>query len=206
MKKLLTFLILSISLSAFSQVDEALKKMQLYEGSEYVTYGHRVTELFSELEFHFGVGIFPKTNIAYMTYKQLIVLMQDTAKRENWDQEQYIKSRNYLKEHASGGRIILYIERYDQYEANRKHFFIIVRDKEEKELAEFSFTNKRPDMITNDLFSNWAYADLKNEMPDEFYVYINHRLTDHLSDTKFLIEKNAAPILPPSQMKHTANE
>jgi len=96
MKTLLIAILIFTSLLSFSQVDEGLKKMQLYEGSVYVTYGHRITEIFSELKFKFGVGIFPKTNIAYLSYKQLIILMQDTAKNEQWDQQHYLKSRNYL--------------------------------------------------------------------------------------------------------------
>lgn len=201
MRKLLTLILLVTAIMSKAQVDDALKRIQLYEGSEYVTYGHKITEVFSELEFHFGVGIFPKTNIAYLTYKQLVVLMQDTAKRENWTQERYIKSRNYFRNHASGGRIIMYVERYGQYEANRKMFFVIVRNKEEEKLKEVGFTNRRPDILTNDLFSNWAYIDLDVEVPDEFYVYVNNKLTKHLSDTKFLVEVNAAPLLPPSKEK-----
>ncbi|MBI9066688.1 MAG: hypothetical protein JEZ09_05305 [Salinivirgaceae bacterium] len=201
MRKLLTLILLITALMSKAQVDQALKRIQLYEGSEYVTYGHRITEVFSELEFHFGVGIFPKTNIAYLTYRQLVVLMQDTAKRENWTQERYLESRNYFRDHASGGRIVLYVERYGQYETNRKLFFVIVRNKNEEELKEIQFTNRPPDFITNDLFSNWAYIDLDVEMPDEFFVYVNHKLTDHLSDTKFLVEVNAAPLLPPTEEK-----
>lgn len=196
MRKTLTFLVLFISLLGSAQVDQALKNLQLYEGSEYVTYGHRITEIFSELEFHLGVGLFPKTNIAYLNYNQLILLMQDTAKRENWTQDRYLQSRNYLRDHAFGGRIILYVERYDQYETNRKLFFVIVRDKDEKKLKEQHFTNRPADFITTDVFSNWAYIDLDVAVPNNFFVYVNHKQTEHLSDTKFLVEQNAAPLHP----------
>lgn len=199
MKTLILLLFGLTACSAFSQVDEALKKMQLYEGSVYVTYGHRITEVFSELEFHMGVGIFPKTNIAYLDYNQLIVLMQDTAKKEQWDQKHYLASRNYLRENAFGGRIILYAERYDQYETNNKFFFIIIRDSAENKLFEYDLPRQPAQIVTNDIFSNWAYIDINMELPDKFFVYINHKLTSHLSDTKFLIEKNAAPIMPESE-------
>lgn len=187
------------SFTSKAQVDDALVDMQLYEGSIYVTYGHRITEIFSELEFHLGVGVFPKTNIAYLNYKQLIVLMQDTAKNEQWNQQDYMKSRNYFKNNASGGRIILYVERFDQYETNNKFFFIIIRDKDENKLYEFDLTRRNADYITTDVFSNWAYIDIDVELPDEFYVYVNHKLTTHLSDTKFLIQTNAASLLRPSE-------
>lgn len=206
MRKLLTFLVLIVSVTSYAQVDQALKDLQLYDGSEYVTYGHRITQLFSELEFHFGVGIFPKTNIAYLTYNQLVLLMQDTAKNENWDQQRYLKSRNYLKKNAIGGRVIFYVERYDQYEANRKMFFVIVRDESEKKLAEIGFQNRPPDILTTDMFSNWAFADINVEIPDNFFVYVNHKQTAHLSDTKFLVEKNAAPVLPPESNNNTPKE
>lgn len=194
MKTLVMLFFVLLSSGSFSQVDEALKKMQLYEGSIYVTYGHRITEIFSELEFHLGVGTFPKTNVAYLTYNQLIVLMQDTAKRENWNQKRYLKSRNYLRDHAFGGRIILYVERFDQYETNNTFLFVIVRNKEEEKLLEHDLPRRSADLVTTDVFSNWAYIDINTNLPDNFYIYVNHKMTNFLSDTKFLIETNAAPL------------
>ncbi len=199
MKTLLIAILIFTSLLSFSQVDEGLKKMQLYEGSVYVTYGHRITEIFSELKFKFGVGIFPKTNIAYLSYKQLIILMQDTAKNEQWDQQHYLKLRNYLRNNAFGGRIIMYVERFDQFKANNKLFFIIIRDKNEKKLLEYNLPYRRADFVTTDVFSNWAYIDIDIELPDVFYVYVNNKMTDYLSDTKFLVEKNVAPLQMPTE-------
>jgi hypothetical protein len=182
------------TLNSYSQVDEALKNMQLYEGSVYVTYGHRITEIFSELEFRMGVGIFPKTNIAYLNYQQLIRLMQDSAKRESWTQEKYIESRNQLHNNAMGGRIVLYVERYSQYDTNLKLFFVIIRNKDEKKLREINFPNKPASLVTTSLFSNYTFIDIPEELPENFFVYVNHKLTEHLSDTKFLVEQNAAPL------------
>ena len=202
MKTLLIVLFTLTTLGSFSQVDEALKKMQLYEGSIYVTYSHRITEVFSELEFHLGVGVFPKTNIAYLNYNQLIVLMQDTAKNEQWKQQRYLESRNYMRKNAFGGRIILYVERFDQFETNNKLFFIIIRHKDENKLFEYNLPRRPADYVTTDVFSNWAYIDVDVELPEDFFVYVNHRMTEFLSDTKFLIEKNAAPLqLPPKTPK-----
>ncbi len=199
MKTFLVIVATIVSFECVSQVDDALKKMQLYEGSVYVTYGHRITEIFSELEFHFGVGVFPKTNIAYLSYNQLILLMQDTAKHKQWDQARYLKSRNYLRDNASGGRIILYIERFDQYETNNTFLFVIFRDKDENKLLEIDLPRKRADFVTTDVFSNWAYIDVNVDLPNEFYLYVNHKLTNFLSDTKFLIEQNAAPLQRPAE-------
>lgn len=192
------FLLIFIS-SAEAQVDPALKDMQLYESSEYITYGHRITLEFSELEFHMGVGVFPKTNIAYLTYKQLIALMQDTAKRENWDQERYIKSRNYLYNNAKGGRIVLYVERYDQYNTNNKLFFVIIRDMEGDKLFEHHLPYRAADLISTEKFSNWAHIDIDTELPDKFSVFVNNKTTERLSDTKFVVEKNAAPLVKPKK-------
>jgi len=194
MKKLFFLISVTLSLACFAQVDEALINMQLYEGSVYVTYGHRITQIFSELEYRMGVGIFPKTNIAYLNYQQLIVLMQDSAKRESWGQDRYLDSRNYLHENARGGRIILYVERYNQYNTNLKLFFIILRDLQENKLREIGFSNRPANLVSTSLFSNWAFIDLEEPLPESFFVYVNHKLTEHLSDTKFLVEQNAAPL------------
>jgi predicted nucleic acid-binding protein len=184
-----------------AQIDPALKNMQLYEGSVYVTYGHRITEIFSELTYNLGVGIIPKTNIAYLNYPQLIVLMQDSSKRENRTQEQYMKSRNLIKEKAPGGRIILYFERHDMYQANNKFLFIIIRDKNDHKLYEYNLPSRSANLETGDVFSNWAYIDIPMVLPDEFFVYVNHKMTDYLSDTKFLVQVNAAPVNKPTEEK-----
>jgi predicted nucleic acid-binding protein len=201
MKKLilLTFFLYGLFLSAQSQIDPALKNMQLYDGSVYVTYGHRITQVFSELTFNMGVGVFPKTNIAYLSYQQLIVLMQDSSKRENRSQEDYIAARNNLKTHAAGGRIILYIERFDLYATNNKFLFIIIRDKNDQKIYEYNLPARPAQLVTGDVFSNWAFIDIPVALPDEFYVYVNHKMTDYLSDTKFLVQTNAAPVNKPKE-------
>ncbi len=191
----LIILILALNVSLSAQVDNALKKIQLYEGSVYVTYGHRISLLFSELEFYNDIAVFPKTNIAYYSYQQLILLAQDTAKREEWGQERYLQSRNYFKSKAKGGRIILYVERYDQFETNNKLFFVIIRDKDENKIFEYTLPRRPADLVSTTMFCNWAYIDIDIELPEEFYVYINNKMTERLSDTKFLIETNAAPVV-----------
>ena len=99
MKTRILLILLFSFMNGFPQVDNALKRMQLYEGSVYVTYGHRITEVFSELDYKMGVGLFPKTNIAFLNYQQLVLLMQDTAKREQWSQEKYMESvAKFIKE------------------------------------------------------------------------------------------------------------
>lgn len=201
MKYIVTILLISTSFFIKAQipVDQALQKMQLYENSVYVTYGHRITLLFSELEYRNEVGIFPKTNIAFLNYLQLTVLMQDTAKQEQWKQSRYLKSRNYLRENAQGGRLILYVERYDQYNTNNKMFFVIIRDKEDNKLWEYQLPPRPADLVSSYVFSNWAIIDIDIELPEEFYVYVNNKTTEHLSDTKFLIQQNAAPLAKPEE-------
>lgn len=193
------FIIVSIFIltmsSGSAQVDGALKNMRLYEGSVYVTYGHRISFVFSELEYHMGIGVFPKTNIAYLNYKQLILLMQDTAKIEQWTQDRYLESRNYFRSKAKGGRLILYVERFDCFETNNKLFFVIIRDKNDEKIFEYLLPAKTADLVTTDVFSNWAFIDVDVELPDEFYVYVNNKMSERLSDTKFFIQQNAAPLI-----------
>ena len=201
MKQIILFLfILFLAMGQLNaQVDPALKNMQLYDGSVYVTYGHRITQIFSELTYNMGVGVYPKTNIAYLNYQQLIVLMQDSSKNEGRSQEDYVVAHNYLKYHATGGRIILYVERFDLYSTNNKFLFIIIRDKEDKKLYEFNLPARPADLVTGDVFSNWAIIDIPVALPDEFYVYVNHKMTEYLSDSKFLVQVNAAPVNKPKE-------
>ena len=198
-KLIFTIILVTNVLFGFSQIDQALKAMQLYEGSVYVTYGHRITEEFSELRYHMGVGVFPKTNIAYLTYNQLIVLMQDTAKRQQWDKKRYLKSRNYFAKNAIGGRIVLYVERFDMYKTNNKFFFIIIRDTNDNKILEYNLPPRPANLVSTSVFSNWAYIDINKKLPEKFYIYVNHRQSDFLSDTKFFVEKNAAPLHKPEE-------
>lgn len=197
-----TALWITSTLEMNAQVDKALINMQLYDGSVYVTYGHRITQVFSELTFNLGVGVYPKTNIAYLTYQQLIVLMQDSSKRENRTQEAYLSARNNIKNKAAGGRLILYVERFDLYSTNNKFMFIIIRDKNDQKLFEYNLPPRPAQLVTGDVFSNWAYIDVPVTLPDEFYVYVNHKLTEYLSDTKFLVQANAAPVQQPNDEKN----
>ncbi len=187
------FLALIINV-ALPQVDQSLKNMQLYDGSRYVTYGHRITQVFSELEFFAGEGVFPKTNIAYLTYQQLIIQLQDTAKHNNWEQNKYNMSRNNISKNAPGGRLVLYVERDDNYATNNKMFFIIIRDTLENNLFQFHLPYRSPNLVSAYRFSNWAFIDIPVELPETFFVYVNNKTTKYLSDTKFLVQKNAAPI------------
>ena len=57
----------------------------------------------------------------------------------------------------------------------------------------------------NDTFLT-AIIDIDVELPDEFHVYVNHKMTDYLSDTKFLLEKNAAPLHKPAASADTRNK
>jgi len=197
MKNILAIIILTLTFISTAQipVDRALQNMQLYEGSVYVTYGHRITLLFSELEYRNEIGVFPKTNIAFLNYKQLMVLAQDTAKKEQWNEIRYLKSRNYFKNKAKGGRIILYVERYDKYETNNKLFFVIIRDKNDNKIWEYQLPPRSADLVSAYVFSNWAFIDIDIDLPEEFFVYVNNKTTEHLSDTKFLIQENAAPLV-----------
>lgn len=192
-------IIVSLLFSAFccAQVDQGLKDLELLDGVMYVTYGHRITQEFSELEFREGVGVFPKTNLAYLTYKQLTVLMQDSAKNEGWDQQRYMDSRNRLHDECIGGRLILYVERFDIFETNTKLFFIIIRDLEEEKLLEISLAPRPADLLSTYLFSNWAFVNLDKELPEQFNVYVNHKMSIRLSDTKFQIHQNSAPLYEP---------
>ena len=199
MKTRILLILLFSFMNGFPQVDNALKRMQLYEGSVYVTYGHRITEVFSELDYKMGVGLFPKTNIAFLNYQQLVLLMQDTAKREQWSQEKYMEARNRLKQHAPGGRIILYVERFDMYQTNNKFFFIIIRGNDENKIFEYQLPYKAAELVTTDVFSNWAIIDVDVPLPECFFIYVNHKMTEHLSDTKFLVEQNAASLQKPAE-------
>jgi hypothetical protein len=172
-----------------AQIPEALKNLSVYDGSVYVTYGHIITVDFVESEVVNSRMVIRKTNIAYQDYNQLIEKVQDSAKHGKWNEDKYIVARNSIRKNAFGGRIVLYTERYDMYDANNKFYFIVVRDKTGKKIFEKHLPYRTPDPISTQLFSNWAFIDVDIALPDEFSVYVNHKRTQHLSDNKFKVKK-----------------
>lgn len=191
---LLTVLILGTTRMG-AQVDQGLINLVLRDGTNYVTYSHRITQVFGEWEYRNSVGYGPVTNIAYQTFEQIMYLVRDSAKRENWDQDRWLKSANYFKNNAKGGRVILYVERFDFYFSNLKFFFLILRDSTDVNQYEYNFPYRAADLVTSERFSNWGICNLPADPGDKFYIYVNHRETAHLSDHKFLVEKYAA--IPP---------
>jgi hypothetical protein len=117
-------------------------------------------------------------------------MVRDSTQLYNWDAEQYQKSINYFKQNCKGGRIIIYVERFDYYFTNMKFFLITLRDSTDKnKIYEYEFPYRAADFVTTERYSNYGFVNLSMNPGNTFYVYINQKESAHLSDYKFLIEK-----------------
>lgn len=181
------FVLATTSLS-IPQIDESLKRLILRDGTVYITYGTRITHVYGEWEYRNSAAFGPVTNIAYLTYTQLMVKVRDTAKLENWDEQRYRKSADYFRKNAKGGAILVYVERFDFYLTNMKFFSIIIRDTLERKNQEYEFPYQPATIETTDRFSNWALYCLADDPGKKFFVNINHKHDEHLTDTRFIVE------------------
>ncbi len=174
---------------AQQQVDEQLRVKQWTDTETLEIFGHPITRVFGETykrseprNLHI-----PITNVGYKTLDQLISDLKQKAEKKGWDQAKLDSSIESLKQDAPGGRIYVYIERRENDRANGKYFFIVLRDEEEEEFFRKSFSNDPPEFGDFGFWGNLFTADLPQNPPLPFYVYVHDRKSEHLADFKFKV-------------------
>ncbi len=178
-------------LYAQQHVDEQLKVKQWMDEETLTIFGHPITRIFGETynrnqprNYHI-----PITNIGYKTLNQLIADARQKAADEGLSDQQLEQNIAGLQKEAPGGRLYVYIERRDNDRANGRYFFVILRDKNENEFYKKDFPNQPPVFGDFGFWGNLFTANLPEQPPYPFYVYVDDRESDHLSDFKFEVLK-----------------
>lgn len=186
------FLILCIG-SASGQnkllsVPEEMRNRPWLDQEEHLIWDHEITMFFAEnltAYRHMNVGEF--TTLAYQSPDQIIQNIKDQAVKEGWGEEALKQKISFYEESAPGGRIMIFLSRYDEEEANTRWYFVILRDANDQKILEQKLNYQAPE--TPEGLGWWNYYEfLLNERIDlPFYVYLNKYDSEFLSDYKFKV-------------------
>jgi hypothetical protein len=98
--------------------------------------------------------------------------------KEKYDQE------------SAGGALEVFISRNTQSRANFKWFFVVIRGEDDKEkIMEIDLDYQESQLPYANGWWNFRVVYLPEKPEFPFYVYINDRQSNHLSDFKFKVEK-----------------
>ena len=152
-----------------TKINEQLTERPWLDHSEHDIYGYRITQVFGERyspDRHSNLGSI--TNIAYLDPAQL--------------EEKYGKQ-------AAGGAIELFLTRATESRANFKYFFVVIRGEDDKaKRMEIELDNQPPQLPEANGWWNFTLVLFHEAIEFPFYVYVNDRQSQHLSDFKFKIE------------------
>ncbi|NQT77994.1 MAG: hypothetical protein HQ565_09790 [Bacteroidetes bacterium] len=183
----------AISFTAGAQSEDITKiNKQLFErpwldNSIHDLYTYKITQIFGERpakQRHSNLG--PITNITYMSLDQMIIGV-DTMDIVEEEKE---KLKEKYKEEAQGGCIQLFIARTIESNANFRWFFIVIRGEDDKEkIMEIDLVYQAPQLPEANGWWNYTTVFFPKVVETPFYVYVNDRQSQYLSDFKFMISK-----------------
>jgi hypothetical protein len=195
MKKIITTTLIILAASFMSAQEgtvpaDLLIDHRWYDGEMRTIFDHPTTQEFgqrSDSKLYQNVG--EVTNVGYYSINQVLENIGSKWKRQKIANELVQTTVDSLKQIAPGGYVYLYIERFLENRANLQYFFIIIRDKNDKTLYTRYFQYKAPS-ITATLSTWWNYIvkEIPIELEYPFYVYVNDKQSQYLSDFKFRID------------------
>jgi hypothetical protein len=195
MKKFITttlFLLVAVCLSAQEGVvpDDLLIEHRWYDGEMRTIFSHPTTQEFGQREdsrLYQNVGEI--TNVGYYSVNQVLENIGSKWKQRRVDSETAQNTADSLKKVAPGGYVYLYIERFLENRANLQYFFIIIRDKDDKTLFTKNFQYQAPSIAaTRNTWWNYIVTEIPIELEYPFYIYVNDKQSQFLSDFKFRID------------------
>lgn len=193
MKK--TVLVFSLLLMAASitaqEINPLLYESTWMENESRDFNGYRITKIFGELPDNASTYNYsPLTAIGYKPLSLLEENFKQVAEAAHWTEEQLTENLNNLKTKDAGGQLQIYLTRYTEDRANFQWFFIVIRGEKDKgKLWEYDIPYQAPQVPVQLGWWNYTTVDIPIELPDKFYVYLNDKKSQFLSDFKFLVEK-----------------
>lgn len=149
---------------------------------------HAITLVFGERPTkyrHMNLG--PITAISYRSPAQVEDSIRELAGKESWTEEELNEKLSFYKDKAPGGIVDVFLTRGDEDRANFKWFFVIIRDKNDEKVTEIYLDYLAPKLPEGNGW--WNYTSVLIDKPVEmpFYLYLNDKQSNHLSDFKFEI-------------------
>ena len=195
MKKVITTMFILLAASLLSAQEGAVPADLLIDhrwndGETRTIFSHPTTQLFgqrADSKLYQNVG--EVTNVGYYSLDQVLEKIGSKWKRQQVSSETVQNTVDSLKEVALGGYIYLYIERFLENRANLQYFFIIIRDKDDKTLYSKYFQYQAPSITAiRNTWWNFIVTEIPIELEYPFYVYVNDKQSEFLSDFKFRID------------------
>ena len=154
--------------------------------------GYNIQKIFGELPNNPSTYNYsPITAVAYKNLDSIKNDFKKVAEVEKWESKILEENLSKLDSSSPGGQIQVYLTRYNEERANFQWFFIVIRGVDDKgKLWEYNFPYKFPKNPTNNGWWNYTTVEVPIELPDSFYIYLNDRKSEFLSDFKFFIEKS----------------
>lgn len=169
------------------EINKQLTQKPWPDKSEHDIYGYRITQVFGDQRIyyrHSNLGSI--TTLAYLDQQQLLNGVDTLMLSEEKKDELQVK---YNKE-AEGGAVELFITRATESRANFKWFFIVIRGEDDEEkIMEIDLKYQASQLPDANGWWNYTTVLLPKEINFPFYVYVNDRQSDHLSDFKFRVSK-----------------
>jgi dTDP-4-amino-4,6-dideoxygalactose transaminase len=143
-------------------------------------FGERVTE-----ERHSNLG--PITTLAYLSPQQLLEGL-DTL--ETIPERKEDLQTKYADE-AAGGALQIFISRPTESMANFKWYFVVIRDQNDREkIMEIDLGYQVAQLPYANGWWNFTTVLLPETITLPFYVYLNNRQSQYLSDHKFMVSNH----------------
>jgi hypothetical protein len=192
MKKLaalfMLFLITAAGNNVFPQIPLVMRERPWLDDQPHMLFGHQVTMKFGEKYTIYRYNNTGEvTSVGYQDLQQTIDSMKVQAKIENWPAQELTDTLEYYRTNAAGGRLFIYLSRYDESQANTKWYFIILRDEKENKILEKNLAYQAPQTPEGTGWYNYYEFLIDKEIQLPFYVYLNNKTSNHLSDFKFFI-------------------
>lgn len=169
-----------------ANIPSELTERPWLDQSRHQLYGNTITQVFGEREAvqrHSNLG--PITSMAYKSLSQLI---EDVNEKDISEEEKSSLIRNY-KENAAGGLIELFLARSSESRANFKWFFIVIRGADDNDkIMEIDLDYQAPQLPDANGWWNYTTILLPKNTGIPFYVYVNDKQSQYLSDFKFKVE------------------
>ena len=173
--------------SDITKINDKLTERPWLDLHAYELYGYTITQVFGErraIQSHSNLGSI--TTMAYLDQQQLLagINTMDIPK------EKKAELKEKYKNEAAGGAVQLFITRLTESRANFRWFFIVIRGEDDKEkIMEIDLDYQASQLPDANGWWNYTTVLLPKPMNFPFYVYVNDRQSQYLSDYKFKVSK-----------------
>lgn len=152
--------------------------------------GFAVTKIFGHVfRAPAAYNFLPITAVAYKDLSQLKAELTKKAEENKWGNRERDEKFKELEKNAKGGQLEIYISRFDEDRANFRWFFVIIRGADDKgKLWEKYLSYQAPEVPYDRGWWNYTTVKIPIDLTPPFYVYLDDKLSQYLSDFKFRVE------------------